>query len=140
MVPFLVEEEEELVALDGTADGVAIVIAAQFVLAVERLARIGVALGKVGKGRQCVVTTAVKQGSMEGVCSVASGNADNGSRGLAIFRTVAVGQHLELCNGFNRRVDQDRTVGTYVVVIGTIDQEEIIRRWIAVNREVHATL
>ena len=77
---------------------------------------------------------------MEGVGSASGGDADDGSGGLAVLGAVAVGEHLELGDGLDGGIDEDGAIGSYVVVVRAIDEEEIVRGRIAVDREVDATL
>jgi hypothetical protein len=73
---------------------------------------------------------------VELILTGSGGDADNGAGRLAVFRSVGIGQHFEFGDGVNRRINKNGTVGTYVIVVHTIDQEQIVGAGIAVNREV----
>ena len=70
---------------------------------------------------------------MKRIGSAAGNDADDGTGSLSILRTIAVGQHLEFSNRFDRRIDKDGAVRTYVVVIGAIDKEQIVGRRVAID-------
>ena len=77
---------------------------------------------------------------MELVFSRPRGDADDGAGGLAVLGAIRVGEHLEFGDGVNRGKDKDGTVGTDVVVVDAVHQEQVVRTRIAVDREVRAAL
>src|SRR5580765_4317057 len=77
---------------------------------------------------------------MKLVFTGASGDADDRARGLSIFRTVGVSEHLEFSDGINRRVNQNGAIRTDVIVVHAVDQEKIVGGGISVYREIRTTL
>ena len=76
---------------------------------------------------------------MELIGAAPSGNVDHRAGGLAIFRAIRIAQHLEFGDRVDRWIDQDRTIRAHVVVVGSVDQEQVICRRIPVNREIDAS-
>src|SRR5437667_12565914 len=71
----------------------------------------------------------------------ASGNnIDDGTRRLAILRPISVAQHLELSDGFQRRIDENCTIRANVIIISSVHQEEVVHHGIAIDGEIHSTL
>ena len=104
-VPFLAPEEEQFILLDGTAQGVAEVIAPK-----NRLVLVGIGVDAARAGMhhvsepvlsclsrgepvisiQSVIATRVEEATMPIVGSVFGHDVDDCARGLAVFRTVGI--------------------------------------------------
>ena len=153
-IPFLAPEEEQLVLLDRTAQRVAEIVTAKNRLVVVRagidvagyrIKSVGepvlrcVLSGKPVIGIQSIVAAIVENAAMPLVRSTLGHNADDSAGGLAIFCTIGVAQHLELLDGFDGRIDKNRPIRTYVVVVRAIDEKQVVVHGVSVDAEVDAT-
>src|SRR5208282_17528 len=89
-------------------------------------------------GVQSIIAARVEETAVELVFTALGRNADNSAGSLAVFRTVGVTDHLEFCNGVSRGVDQNRSVRPDVIVVDAVDEEQIVRVGVAVDRKVAA--
>ncbi len=96
--------------------------------------------GEIFRCRDSVISSVVEGASVELIRAALGHDVDDGARRLAIFRAIAVAQHLELSNRFDRRVNQDGAVRTDVVVVRAVYQEQVVRGRVAVDGEIDATL
>ena len=96
--------------------------------------------GEIFRCGDSVISSVVEGASVELIRAAFGHDVDDGARRLAIFRAIAVAQHLELSNRFDRRVNQDGTVRTDVVVVRAVYQEQVVRGRVAVDRKIDAAL
>jgi len=73
-----------------------------------------------------IVATEVIDVSMEGVASLARDDVDLRAGRLSKFGTVTIALNLKLGDGVNRWINQDRAIGSDVIVGGSIHQPEIV--------------
>jgi hypothetical protein len=118
-VQLLGDEEVELVVDQGAAEGPAEVVAIEGVLGLARL------LQEVVRGVQRVVAPEVEGAAVERVLAAAGDDVDLRARGLAELGAVAVAMDLELLDGLDRGVDEDRAVAADVVVVGAVDRPHV---------------
>ena len=84
------------------------------------------------------VAAVVERAAVELVGAAARDDRDDSARRLAIFCAVAVGQDLHFVDGLQGGVDENGAVGTDVVVVDAVDQEQVAGGVVAVDREVDA--
>ena len=154
-IPLLAPKEEQLVLLYRAPKRIAVVIAPQnrfvvvrigvnrpscrmnrtFCSVIKSLLR-----GKPVIGIQGIVSARVEGAAMPGVAASPSHNVDDATGSLSVFRTVSVAQQFEFSDGFEGRINKDRAVGTDVVVVCAINQEQVVGHRIPVHREIDAAL
>ena len=65
-------------------------------------------------------------------------NVDHCAHGLAVFRTIAVAQNLELLDSVDRGIHQNSAVRSNVVIVDSIDRENVARGAVAIHGEIDA--
>ncbi len=146
VVPLLAPEDEQFVLDDRTTDRVAPVIAGDAVAAFVRKAsacRVSnrrALRREIRAGIQHSVASAVQNAAMPVVASTPGDDIDHRAGSLAILRAIAVAQHLEFGDRFDRGIDQNRAVRTHVVVVGAVNQVEVAGGSVSVYGEVNAAL
>ena len=83
------------------------------------------------------VTTTVKHAAVPVVASTAGNDVDNRTGSSAVFRAVAVTQHLEFRDRFDRRIDQNRAVRTGVIIVRAVHQVQVVGGLVSVDGEVN---
>src|SRR5689334_16027405 len=73
-----------------------------------------------------IVATEVIDVPMEGVASLAGDDVDLRAGRLSKFGTVTIALNLELGDGVNRWINQNRAVRSDVIIRGSIHQPEIV--------------
>src|SRR3974390_225432 len=140
VIPFLAVEHEQFVFLDRTADGESEVVALFDLLLDEgivRVLRLG-AGGEIIPGIQRGVTAEVEYVAVPLVGAALGHDVDDRARRHAVFRSIGVAQHLEFADRFDGGIKQNSAVGTGVVVVGTVNQEQVAGVGVSVDREVNA--
>ena len=89
---------------------------------------------------QHVIAPVVECRAVKTVRATLSQNADDRTHGLPVFRTIAVPQNLEFLDGVDRWVNQDGAIRADVVVIHSVDQEDVAGGVVAIHRKVDAGL
>src|SRR3974390_1020781 len=139
-IPFLAVEHEQFVFLDRTADGETVVVALFDLLRKKRIVRfLGLSAGgEFIPGLQRRVTAEVEYIAVPLVGAALGHDIDDRARRHAVFRSIGVAQHLEFADRFNGGIKQNSAVGTGVVIVGTVDQEQVTGVRVSVDREVNA--
>src|SRR5579864_6991404 len=76
---------------------------------------------------------------MPGVLTRLGDDTDDRSRRLAVFRTIGIAQHFELGDRIYRRIDQNRAVRAFIVIVSAVEQEQVIRARVPVHCNVNTT-
>src|SRR5258708_1431454 len=91
---------------------------------------------EVRVGIQFVISPVIKNATMKLIGAAPRYDVDDCSCRLTVFGTVAVAQDFKLVNGLEGRVNQNSPVGADVVVVDTVDEEEVGSNAISVHREI----
>ena len=131
--PLIVEEEEETVALDRTAQA-----SAELVLVILGLG-LGGALGEVVKGVKVLVAHVLVCRAMQLVGSAAGVHGDHRARSSAILGRVRIRDHIELRDHIHRRVSRLCAQLLHIlgkgVVVDAVQKEVVLQRMNAVDVE-----
>ena len=133
-VPFLRPEEPQFVLHHRSAKIVAIVVSAELVF------RNAAQVVKVVGGVQNVVAAEIERTAVELVGPALGNDVYDRAHRLSKLRTVAVSQNLEFLDGVNRGIHKNGSVRADVVVVDTIDQEDVAGRVISVDRKIDTRL
>ena len=121
--PLVAGEKEELVGLDGSADGRAELVVLQVRLGVAEL------LVEVVRRVQAVAAIELEERPVDGVGSRLGDGADDGPRRAPVLGRVVVGDDLDLLDGFGAHVRARGALGVarQVRVRHAVDQVEVLR-------------
>ena len=119
VVPLGRSEEVQLVLDERSTQGKAVVVPGQVV-------RFGVGTLEDVVGLVPAAATAKPVDATPEIVGTTLGyQADLGTTGATKLGAVGITMNLELLQGFQRRVDQDRSVGADVLVVGTIHRDHV---------------
>src|SRR6266536_1000758 len=140
-VPLVRVEEEELVLLDRSAYGEAVIVAAQKVLlSANRIADNAVRLLLAEEevfGIELIVAAEIINVPVKLVSAAFGDEVDLRTARAAVLRAIAVAQDLKFLDGIYRGINQNGALRALIIVVGPVHQPLVGIGWCAAEGDVN---